>query len=454
MTERLDNPVPLFAAGLALAAALTGLLAGIDPRLALGAALGCAFVVLVLQDVAIGFCFMAFLASLDALPALGALSVAKVAGVLLGISWLAAIASERSEQLWERRPLLTYTIVLFLCWNALSLLWAEERGGVISAIVRYAPNALLIPIAFTAVRSEKHLRWVVGSVIGAALISAVLGVVGPAADPAAVDESRAQGLAGGANELAAALVVGLVLSFGVIAAKRTGPGLRLVLSAGAGLSVLALMLSLSRGGLVALGAALVAAVVVGGRWRWRALTIAVCVASTVVVYFGLFASLPARERVTAVAGGTGRSDLWTVGFRMVEENPLVGVGAGNFPTSSIHYLLEPGALTTDEFIVSQPKVAHNTFLEILTDTGAVGLALFLGILLTSMWSMLRAARIFARHDARDLELLSRAVLVALTGYLVAGSFISANYSKLLWLLIALGPPMLALAQRRARSSSV
>ena len=323
----------------------------------------------------------------------------------------------------------------------------------ISAVVRYGPNALLVPIAFTAVRSEKHLRWVVMSIIAATSISAILGVAGPAANPSAVDESRAQGLAGGANELAAALVVGIVLSLAIAGARRTGPGLRLWLIMGTGLSVLAVMLSLSRGGLVALAAAMVTAIIVGGRWRWRALAAAVTVVVVVVGYFAFFASLPARERVTQVSGGTGRTDIWTVGWRMVEDETFKGVGAGNFPTSSIHYLLQPGALTADEFIVSQPKVAHNTLLEILAETGVVGLALFLGVLLSVMWSLLRAAHIFERVGERDLELLSRALLVALVGYLVAGSFISANYSKLLWLLIALGPPVLVLAQRRAASSS-
>ena len=453
MAARLASPIPLVAAGMALVAALLGLLAGIDPRLALGAALGGAFVVLVLQDVAIGFAFMAFLASLDALPALGALSIAKFAGILLGISWLAAVASARGVQLWDRRPVLTYLLVLFLAWNALSLLWAERGADVLEALIRYAPNLLLIPIAYTAIREERHLRWAVAAVIVAAFVSAVLGVVGPAADPSAVYQSRAQGLAGGANELAAALVVGLVLALAIIAQRTTGPGLRLWLAFGASLSVLALFLSLSRGGLVALGAALVTAVVVGGRWRWRALVVALTVVATTLVYFGLFASLPARERVTQVAGGTGRSDLWTVGWRMVEDNAVVGVGAGNFKTSSIHYLVEPGALTTDEFIITKPKVAHNTLLEILAETGSVGLGLFLLILGASMWSLLRAARMFERLKARDLELLARALLVALVGYLVAGLFISANYSKLLWLLIALGPAVLALAQRRAASSS-
>jgi O-antigen ligase len=452
MTERLDSPVPLAAAGLAFAAVLLGLLAGIDPRLAIGAALGGAFVVLVLQDVTLGFCFMAFLASLDALPALGALSVAKVAGVLLGVSWIAAVATQRREQLWDRHPLLVYALLLFLAWNMVSISWAESQTEVFEAIIRYAPNLLLVPIAFTALRTERDFRWVLWAVIVAALISAVLGAIGPAQEASALGDDRAQGLAGGANELAAALVVGLTLVLSVLTMRATQPITRLALGFGAFLCVLSLFLSLSRGGLLAAGAALLTAVIVGGRWRGKALGVALGLVAVAFMYFAFFASLPARERVTEVAGGTGRTDLWTVGWRMVEDQPIRGVGAGNFPIASIHYLLEPGALGTDEFIVSRPKVAHNTILEILGETGAIGLSLFLAILGTSLFCMLRAARSFERQGARDLEILARGLIVALVGYMVAGSFISANYSKLLWLLIALGPPLLALAQRRESSS--
>ena len=99
-----------------------------------------------------------------------------------------------------------------------------------------------------------------------------------------------------------------------------------------------------------------------------------------VIYFGAFASVDARDRILELDGGTGRTDIWTVGWRMVEAQPLWGVGAGNFPVASIHYLLEPGALLRTDFIVDDPKVAHNTYLNVLAELGVVGLALFLAIL--------------------------------------------------------------------------
>jgi hypothetical protein len=43
--------------------------------------------------------------------------------------------------------------------------------------------------------------------------------------------------------------------------------------------------------------------------------------------------------------------------------------------------------------------------------------------------------------------LGRALVIALVGMLAADFFASEQYSKQLWLLLALGPALLALAQR-------
>jgi O-antigen ligase len=171
-----------------------------------------------------------------------------------------------------------------------------------------------------------------------------------------------------------------------------------------------------------------------------------------LIYFSLFAALPARERVTDLSGGTGRTDLWTVGWRMVQDRPLLGVGVGNFQNASIHYLLRPGAIQRDDLIITTPKQAHNTELEFLAETGIPGLAFFLGIVAASLASLMAAARAFERAGDREMGVLSRALFVGVSGYLVAGVFITTGYSKLLWLLLALGPAMFAVARRAASSS--
>jgi O-antigen ligase len=211
--------------------------------------------------------------------------------------------------------------------------------------------------------------------------------------------------------------------------------------------MLALFLTSSRGGLIALGVALIAAVVLGGRRRGTMIAAALGAVLVTVFYFATIAPDAVRERVTHPEGGTGRVDIWKVGWRMVEANPIHGVGSGNFTTASIHYLLQPGKLVRDDFIVDTPKVAHNTYLQILAELGIVGFLLFITILLFSFVCAVKAHRAAAAAGDRELDIIARATVVALAALFAAYFFVSRDYGKQLWLLLALAPVMLEIARR-------
>jgi O-antigen ligase len=332
----------------------------------------------------------------------------------------------------------------------LSLVWATDPGEGTTALTRYAPNLLLVPIAYTAVRTRRHAVWVLGALVAGGAIAATTGVFAPPADPglAVAGEGRSTGTIGDANQLAAALVVALALAGAFMLNARMSAGVRLVCAAVALVSLLGIFTSLSRGGLIALGVALVVAVLASGRWRGRAAAAGLAVVSCGVTYFALFASLPARERVTNFGGdGTGRLDLWTIGGRMVADEPLRGVGVGNFPVSSVQYLLRPGAIERPDFIITTPKVAHNTYLQFFAELGAIGGLLFVAIVIYCGVCAMRAVRSFERQGDVSMEILARGLVVALAGYLTAIVFISENYSKLMWILLALGPALLAVSRR-------
>jgi O-antigen ligase len=105
----------------------------------------------------------------------------------------------------------------------------------------------------------------------------------------------------------------------------------------------------------------------------------------------------------------------------------------------------------DEFIVDRPKAAHNTYLHVLAELGAIGFAMFAAIILFALFCILRAARLFDRLGERGMELMARALLVALAGLLAADFFISEQFSKQLWLLLGLGPGLLGVASGLARA---
>ena len=441
------EPLPLWQPALAATAIAVGLLAGVDPKLAVVATMGLAFVMLVLADITLGLCSFAVLAFIEILPKLSGatLTFAKVAGLILALAWLATAATrDRPEGgLMAASGGLVYVLALFLVWASISLLWAEEPRQAVEATFRYGLSFALFLIVYTAVRVERQAVWLVGAFVAGATLAAAYGIVAP---PQATEADRLAGTVGEPNELAAVLVAGIALAVG-LAAMAGSPPVRLAWMLGAAVCATGIFLSLSRAGLVALGCALIAGTLVGGRWRGWALVVAIVVATTTVTYFSAFAEPEARQRVTTIEGGSGRSDIWTIGWRMVEDRPILGVGAGNFPVASIHYLLEPGAVLRDEFIVDDPKVAHNVYLQVTAELGVVGGLMFVSILAFSLACCVRAARRFGARGDERMEILSRALVVALIGVLAADFFASEQFSKQLWLLLGLGPALLGIASR-------
>ncbi len=437
-------------ASLSAAAAAVGLMAGIDPRFAIAAALSFGFVLLVLGDLYVGlilFTLLTFIAQVPTVAGPG-LSFAKIAGLLLAISWVATLATRQDARsdFMSAHPGLTYVVVLFLSWSAVSQLWAEDSGQALTSFSRLALNAVLFLIIFTAVRTPKQAIGFVGAFVAGATLNALYGVLFAPSDPATA--SRLSSSITNPNELASILVAALVLSFGLAAALKDQPLARVAaLSAGA-LCTAGIFLTGSRGGLVSLAVALAAFLVVGARWRGRLLIVVAAVALAGVGYFNYVASSETRAHVSTVGSGTGRLDLWTVAWRMVEDEPLHGVGAGNFQVSSVHYLLQPGGLARSDYIVGAPKVAHNTYLELWAELGLVGLTLFVFLAGFCLYSALKAANSFARQRDARMEVIARALFVALAGLLAADFFGSRLTNKEVWLLFGLAPALLAIARSR------
>jgi O-antigen ligase len=426
---------------------LLGLAAGVDPKLAVVGALSMAFVLLMVSDLAVGVAVFAAVASVDHLPFSGAaLSFAKVLGLVLLISWLAALATQRSAgaDFLSTHPVASYGLVLFVAWTAISTTWAENSSAAFEATQRYGLNLVLILIVFTALRESKHVVWMLAGYLIGAAGSAAYGILNPVSG---VDANRLAGEGLNANELASALVVAIVIAGAFAVGWRGKPLVRALAVALMAFATLSIFLSLSRSGLVALAVALIASVGFGARWRAPAAVGLVLLSVACVGYFAFVAPPEAVRRVTTAGSGTGRTDIWAVGWRMVKAEPAHGIGAGNFPISSVHYLFQPGLIRRSDFIVDTPKVAHNVYLEVLAELGIVGLVLFLSILAFCIGHMLRAARAFSRLDDRRMELISRAVIVATLATLAADFFASEQFSKQLWLLLALGPAMAAIARR-------
>lgn len=198
------------------------------------------------------------------------------------------------------------------------------------------------------------------------------------------------------------------------------------------LYVVGIALSASRGAILGTGVMLVIALFLS-KYKVRAffvvtllVVVGVVVAPENVVSRFSNTYVAEDEAVSGTAASTTRRfQLYKAGWLMILDHPLQGVGLGLFKSESINYVPQ----------LVGPGVAHSTYIELGAELGLPGLFLFLGIIAFTYRGLLRLRKLYFYDD--QLRLLYTSMLVALSGYVVSGAFLSAHNTKLFWLLVFL-----------------
>jgi putative inorganic carbon (HCO3(-)) transporter len=133
----------------------------------------------------------------------------------------------------------------------------------------------------------------------------------------------------------------------------------------------------------------------------------------------------------------GRLELWGAALRLIETRPLLGVGPDNFRHL---YGAQLGLETWDERVQ-----ANNLYLELLADTGLLGLAAFLWLILAPLAEAVRAMRAPPIRTPTSYWLLG--CCLGVLAFLVHGlldSFLAFTPTALLfWMLLAMIPGLTA-----------
>ena len=187
--------------------------------------------------------------------------------------------------------------------------------------------------------------------------------------------------------------------------------------------------TLSRGALVGLVVMLLVVLVTG---MVRARVVVGLVAAVVTAVLLVVVTLPGlvsvslqQKGVVADQNVSERLGLWRAAAQMTVEHPVLGLGPGAF------------SLEHDEFTTNLPDdvnhpldVAHNTWLEVSSELGLVGLAAFVAVLVLAFAGAWRAWK--QRGDP-----VGAAVCAGLVGTAVAATFVTEQYYLPFWLLAAL-----------------
>jgi len=93
---------------------------------------------------------------------------------------------------------------------------------------------------------------------------------------------------------------------------------------------------------------------------------------------------------------------------MVEDQPLTGVGAGNFVVAFPRY--------AQGRVVRRQLIAHNSYVSVAAETGLIGLALFLlmhGLALRNTYHAVRFARASKDWELEPMAVASEVCLLVL-----------------------------------------
>jgi O-Antigen ligase len=376
----------------------------------------------------------------------GAARIPSGVALLIFMAWLGTLAGRGSlfAEVFRRHRGMYLLLLMLMAWITLSLLWARDPGVAAGGLWQWYWAAGIVLVIPTALWTRRHVVVVcVGFVVGG-LIAAMITLPQISSGSSTDYATRLGGDLINPNYFAAALLSAAALAAGLMAVVRR-PAYKKLLLAAVALAIVAIFATGSRGGLLA-GLVMIAAAF--ALMRRQRLRVGVIVAVGLVLgtlWVSSSDSTLSRLRDFNTSG-TGRVDLWTVALRMWEDHPVNGVGFMNFPTVSRDYIMQPGQLST-EFIITEPKETHNAYLGLLAENGVIGLGLFLALAIALIRATWQAARRLDEAGDSSHATLARAIGIAQIGALAALMFTHNTYNNALWILLALGPVLLTIADR-------
>ena len=302
-------------------------------------------------------------------------------------------------------------------WNAISADPYQTRFFILQILALTAFLALLYRYAST----ERRIRVLVYTVLAIAVVSAVFGILRHSTQQQAgfllplLKQNQGYGQFINKNhfaylmEMAFGLGLGIILGGGV---KRD----RIMIYVAVLLPIwTALVLANSRGGVLAMIAQIVVAVLlltsVQKITQSFALRAVLLVALVIGIVLGTiwvggdrlatnFENASSELASDTLRQGVSRNEIWRATLKMFAAHPILGVGLGGYWIGITAYHDASGLMT--------PQEAHNDYLELLSSGGVIGFAL-------GVWFVVAVARLVRQNLVEDVSYMRAVRFGAILG---------------------------------------
>ena len=346
--------------------------------------------------------------------------------------------------------------LLALCvYCAASTVWSPEVGVTLKKAIQFGGLILLSLAVQMDRRPWTHaVQVMLAALTAIELASAIAAIAFPSLGIDAYFGYAWRGIVSGKNTLGA---IGALSTLLWVAVWRSGVFKRSVLWSGMALSLLCVVMSKSSTSIAIAALGVVTFWVLNKQhigsplWLQRLLvTLGLVVVLMTHVFFIFEGHLPDREEVIAPVAGlfgksadlTGRADIWEPLAVEIDKHWLMGIGYGAF-------WLGPGSPSQPilDKLPWIPYQAHNGYLDFLNELGAVGVALFVGFLVSFWVSLSRLVRL----DRAAAALFASILVTTLFSNLTESSMFRGVTFPFIQLVLACISTTSALNQRMPRS---
>lgn len=359
--------------------------------------------------------------------------------LLLALSVCLAVL-RRSDPLHAAGALLP--LFAYLLWSTMTLPWAADRHVVLRRLLLQfcIVGSIWLPVAM--IRDATHVRRIMLYVLFViVLINAAAALV---IKPTALGYA---GLFSQKNSLGAVAAMALITF--LFSVNTEGSMDRTISAVGLALSLALLIASRSKTSMILAAAVPLITAIVSGfarglRIRPAVVVIAIIAVSACATVVALSFGLRSDAVLHALFGGdtfTGRTAIWSFAWSEFLTRPLAGFGFNGFWGVGAN----SAATYSNNAFFSDILQAHEGYLDVLLETGSVGLIIFTSLLLATL-----------RNCSRVTRLPGGAFFLAITLFFIFHNFFESSAFRRFepaWVLFLFASTAAALERPQARTAA-
>jgi O-antigen ligase len=376
------------------------------------------------------------------------------------------VALSRGRRLKASPPL--FWACGYALWALASGLWTVSTDGTLTLLASLAialVYMLAIALLLDSRRDLNRILYTLAVCSFVLSVSSILAFVDRPFGPlgATIQEGRVQGATGDPSFFSAVQLVALPLIL-VLATEVSNSWLRAGLYLTAVVNIAAVFSTTSRGGFLQLMVVVLLLLIFPARRIFgtptrKALALLVIAVGGFAFFTRYSVDIAPRLETIFSQGkgganetGSGRLIIWPAAWDAFQEKPFTGIGYGAFRETSIDRLYRTRNTFLGDFKVHKEEV-HNTFLGALAEVGMIGFVLFVGVMASTAYTLLRIAAQARRCGQSFLERVANALVIGILGWCIGALFISTETSRPIWIVVGLSLALPRLLPDRAETRS-